>query len=42
MIPGCRKREIEDCQAKWANRINCGAFSNVPTQSVYTTTGGVG
>ena len=25
-----------------ANRINCGAFSNVPTQSVYTTTGGIG
>ena len=42
IVPGCRKREIEDCQAKWANRINCGAFSNVPTKSVYTTTGGIG
>lgn len=41
LIPGCRKREIEDCQTKWANRINFGGFTYVPTQSVYTKTGGV-
>ena len=42
MIPGCRKRETEDCKTKWANRVNFGAFSNVPTSSVYTQTGGQG
>lgn len=40
MIPGCRKR-LEDCRDKWANILNGGMFSWVPTQSTYTQVGGV-
>ena len=40
MIPGCRKR-LEDCRDKWANILNFGGFSWVPTQSTYTQVGGV-
>lgn len=36
MIPGCRKRRVEDCIAKFANAVNHGGFDRVPTQSVYT------
>ncbi|MCK9468476.1 MAG: DUF2163 domain-containing protein [Porticoccaceae bacterium] len=36
MVPGCRKRRVEDCIAKFSNAINHGGFDRVPTQSVYT------
>lgn len=38
MVPGCRKR-LQDCRDKWANVLNFGGFSFVPTSSVYTTVG---
>lgn len=34
LIPGCRKR-LADCRDKWANVINFGGFSYVPTSSQY-------
>lgn len=36
MIPGCRKRRVEDCVGKYSNGINHGGFDRVPTQSVYS------
>jgi len=36
--PGCRKT-LEDCRDKWANVINFGGFSNIPTSSVYSQRG---
>lgn len=35
MLPGCRKRMVEDCKTKWANAVNFGGFSNIPTSSAY-------
>lgn len=32
LIPGCRKR-LEDCRDKWANVINFGGFSRIPTNN---------
>ena len=40
LVPGCRHRQ-EDCRDKWANILNFGGFSWVPTQSTYTQVGGV-
>lgn len=40
MIPGCRKRQDEDCIAKWDNIVNFGGFKNVLTQSQYVKIGG--
>lgn len=34
LIPGCRKR-LADCRDKWANVVNFGGFSNIPTASQY-------
>ncbi len=34
MIPGCRKRQ-QDCRDKWANHVNFGGFSYIPTSSQY-------
>lgn len=34
LIPGCRKR-LADCRDKWANVVNFGGFSFVPTGSQY-------
>ncbi len=39
MIPGCRKRQAEDCFTKWNNVVNFGGFMNIPTQSQYTQPG---
>lgn len=39
MIPGCRKRRVEDCYPKFNNAINHGGYDRVPTQSVYTAFG---
>lgn len=38
LIPGCRKR-LADCRDKWANVVNFGGFSNVPTNSQYAQVG---
>jgi len=38
LIPGCRKRQA-DCRDKWANIINFGGFSYVPTSSQYAQVG---
>lgn len=38
LVPGCRKR-LQDCRDKWANILNFGGFSFVPTGSTYTQTG---
>ena len=35
LIPGCRKRLVEDCKTKWNNVANFGGFPNVPTSSAY-------
>lgn len=35
MIPGCRKRQVEDCITKWANGVNFGGHPHVPVESVY-------
>lgn len=35
MIPGCRKRGIEDCKTKWNNILNFGGFTYIPTSSQY-------
>lgn len=40
MIPGCRKRPVEDCAEKWHNIINCGGFTHIPTNSQYIKIGG--
>lgn len=34
LVPGCRKR-LQDCRDKWANVVNFGGFSYVPTSSQY-------
>lgn len=39
MIPGCRRRHIEDCRDKWDNVVNFGGFPNMPTGSVYSSRG---
>jgi len=36
--PGCRKRE-EDCRDKWANILNFGGFTRIPTGNTYTQRG---
>lgn len=38
LIPGCRKR-LADCRDKWANVVNFGGFSFVPTGSQYAQAG---
>lgn len=38
LIPGCRKR-LADCRDKWANVVNFGGFSYVPTSSQYGAVG---
>ncbi len=38
LTPGCRKR-LEDCRDKWANVLNFGGFTRIPTGSTYTTRG---
>lgn len=38
ITPGCRKRE-EDCRDKWANILNFGGFTRIPTSGTYTTRG---
>ncbi|MGZ9713896.1 DUF2163 domain-containing protein [Glaciimonas sp. GNP009] len=42
MIPGCRKRALEDCTDKWHNIINNGGFGNIPTGSQYAQIGQAG
>ena len=39
MLPGCRKRLLEDCIGKWGNGKNFGAFPDVPTPSQYSQVG---
>lgn len=39
MIPGCRKRHLEDCKTKWSNVRNFGGQPHVPTPSVYSQVG---
>ncbi len=39
MIPGCRKRQTEDCKTKWNNVVNFGGFKNVPTGTQYGQSG---
>lgn len=39
MIPGCRKRQDQDCRDKWNNVINHGGFKNIPTTSQYASIG---
>lgn len=36
MIPGCRKRLVEDCIGKYGNGINHGGQAHVPSKSQYT------
>ena len=38
ITPGCRKR-LEDCRDKWANILNFGGFTRIPTGNTYTTRG---
>ncbi len=48
MVPGCRKRQQEDCRDKWepilltgkGNMDNFGGFSFIPTVSTYSQVGG--
>jgi len=35
LIPGCRKR-LEDCRDKWANILNFGGFTRIPTNNQAT------
>lgn len=39
MIPGCRKRHIEDCKTKWSNVKNFGGHPHIPAPSVYSQVG---
>ena len=39
MIPGCRKRQNEDCRDKWNNILNFGGFVYIPLGSAYATVG---
>lgn len=39
MIPGCRKRLVEDCAAKYLNAPNFGGFRYVPTTDVISFVG---
>lgn len=39
IVPGCRKRRIEDCRKKFNNAINFGGFDMVPKQSEYSKIG---
>ena len=38
LTPGCRKR-LEDCRDKWANILNFGGFTRIPTGNTYATRG---
>lgn len=40
MIPGCRKRRVEDCIGKFSNGANHGGFDRVPTSRTYGKIGG--
>lgn len=39
MIPGCRKRQNEDCRDKWNNVVNFGGFIHIPLGSTYAKVG---
>jgi uncharacterized phage protein (TIGR02218 family) len=39
MVPGCRKRHIQDCKEKWDNVLNFGGFPRVPASSQYQQVG---
>ena len=39
MIPGCRKRRVEDCANKYDNAINFGGFDSIPAKSQYSQIG---
>ena len=39
LIPGCRKRRLEDCYTKWNNVINFGGFEHIPLGSTYAQIG---
>lgn len=39
MVPGCRKRWMEDCKTKWNNVLNFGGFPRVPASSQYQQVG---
>lgn len=39
MIPGCRKRLIEDCKTKYSNAVNYGGHPSIPTGTQYTQMG---
>lgn len=39
MVPGCRKRRVEDCIGKFDNAVNHQGFDRVPVASVYTSIG---
>lgn len=39
IAPGCRKRADEDCRDKWANILNFGGFTRIPTGNTYATRG---
>lgn len=39
LVPGCRKRQNEDCRDKWDNVVNFGGFIHIPLGSTYATVG---
>lgn len=39
MVPGCRKRMIEDCKDKFDNVLNYGGFPSIPASSQYQQVG---
>lgn len=40
IVPGCRKRRVEDCVGKYNNGVNHGGFDRVAPPSVYSKIGG--
>lgn len=39
IIPGCRKRKLEDCKNKYNNVINNGSFPDIPAPTQYSQVG---
>lgn len=39
LVPGCRKRQTEDCRDKWNNVVNFGGFIHIPLGSTYAKVG---
>lgn len=39
LVPGCRKRANEDCRDKWANILNFGGFTRIPSSTTYGSRG---